>query len=84
MDKKKFGGGAKKMKFKEFRNWCNERACDGCWSMRTAMICINVIETIQKAHFWKREKIWKKEHEYVMVNYVVDPINKKITEVQKK
>lgn len=28
------------MKFKEFENWCNERACDGCLGMLTAMVCI--------------------------------------------
>lgn len=30
------------MKFKEFVNWCNERACDGCWGMLEAIACINL------------------------------------------
>lgn len=47
------------MKFKEFTNWCNERACDGCWGMLEAMTCISLIKEIRKAPFWKREKIWK-------------------------
>lgn len=48
-----------KMKFKEFENWCNERACDGCWGMLEAMTCIGLIKEIRKAPFWKREKLWK-------------------------
>ena len=47
------------MKFKEFVNWCNERACDGYWGMIEAMICIDLIGEIREASFWKREKLWK-------------------------
>ena len=34
------------MKFKEFTNWCNERACDGCWGMLEAIACINLINEV--------------------------------------
>lgn len=51
------------MKFKEFVNWCNERACDGCWGTLTAMTCIDLIKEIRKAPFLKREKIWKENYE---------------------
>lgn len=44
------------MKFKEFVNWCNERACDGCLGMLEAIACINLINEIMKIQFWKREK----------------------------
>lgn len=44
------------MKFKEFTNWCNERACDGCWGMLEAMACIDLIGEVKKVPFWKREK----------------------------
>lgn len=30
------------MKFKEFVNWCNERACDGCWGTLTAINCSSI------------------------------------------
>lgn len=32
------------MKYKEFFQWCNERACDGCWSSATAIYCIDIAE----------------------------------------
>jgi hypothetical protein len=39
------------MKFKEFTNWCNERACDGYWGMSEAITCINLINEIMKIQF---------------------------------
>lgn len=48
------------MKFKEFTNWCNERACDGCWGMLEAMACINLMDEIRKTPFWKGENSGKK------------------------
>lgn len=48
------------MKFKEFENWCNERACDGCWGMLTAMVCIDLIGKVKKFHFGKEKKSGKK------------------------
>lgn len=66
------------MKYKEFSDWCNQRACDGCWSMKTAIYCIGVCETINAERFWKREKLWKKEYESFVVTNIVDVINEKI------
>ena len=51
------------MTFKEFREWCNDRACDGCWGMNAATICIGVISEINDKPFWKRKKAWKKNRE---------------------
>ena len=47
------------MKFKEFVIWCNERACDGCWGLNEAIICINIVQDIRSKPFWKRNKEWK-------------------------
>lgn len=69
------------MKYKEFVKWCNQRACDGCWSMKTAMTCLKIIETIDNFPFWKREKIWRKNYEKFVVNTIIDPINKKILKI---
>lgn len=71
------------MSFKEFIVWCNERACDGCWGMITAMACIDLMETVKKQPFWKREKFWKQEYEQRVLDEIVNPINKKIEEVLK-
>lgn len=48
------------MTFKEFVIWCNDRACDGCWGMNEAMICIAIVEGVKNKPFWKRKKEWKK------------------------
>lgn len=68
------------MTFKEFREWCNDRACDGCWGMDAATICIAIIEEIKNKPFWKRKKEWKKLEDEV-VTKIVNPINKKIEEL---
>ena len=70
------------MKFKEFSKWCNQRASDGCWGMIEAMTCIGVHNTIHKKTFWKREKIWHKVYEKSIVTGIVEPINKKIKEME--
>lgn len=44
------------MKYKEFNNWCNSRACDGCWGSYEAMFCLDIIRQIQNTVFWKRER----------------------------
>lgn len=68
------------MTFKEFVIWCNERACDGCWGMNEATICIAIISEIKNKPFWKRKKEWKKFEDEV-VTKIVNPINKKIEEL---
>lgn len=69
------------MKFKEFSNWCNYRAADGCWSMETAIACIDILQDIHKEPFWRREKIWKSKYETVVVNGIVQPIEEKIAKM---
>ena len=69
------------MKYKEFVDWCNQRACDGCWSMNTAIYCIGVCETINNLPFWKREKIWKENYEKEVVRDIVEVINEKRREM---
>lgn len=71
------------MKFKEFVNWCNERTCDGCWGILEAMTCINLIEEIRKAPFWKREKFWKENYEQQVLEEIINPIEKKLKEMEK-
>lgn len=71
------------MKYRKFENWCNERAQDGCWGMKEAIICIGIIEDINNTPFWERKKKWK-ELENEVVSTIVEPINKKIKEVFKQ
>lgn len=34
------------MTYKEFLDFCNDRACDGQWGMLEAMSCIKIVEEI--------------------------------------
>ena len=68
------------MTFKEFVEWCNDRAGDGCWGMIEAMTCIDIISNIRKLPFWKRKKEWM-EKEQQILDEIVNPINRKIQEM---
>lgn len=70
------------MTFKEFKNWCNERACDGCWGMLTSLTCIDIMNRINKLRWWKRKKAWEEIENQVMEE-IVNPINAKIKELSK-
>lgn len=69
------------MTFKEFDIWCNQRACDGCWGMLTAMVCIDLIGKMRKIPFWRREKVWREKYEQQVMEEIVNPINKRIWEL---
>ena len=69
------------MSFKEFVRWCNERACDGCWSMGTAITCMNIMHTVKDTPFWKRKKAWAEINEDdIIYKNIVEPTNKLIAE----
>lgn len=64
------------MTFKQFVGWCNERACDGRWTVNTFMICTKIMEDIRRQPFWKRKKAWLKIADEVERD-IVSVINKK-------
>ena len=66
------------MTFKEFNEWCNRRACDGCWSMNTAIYCIEIGRKINALPFWKREKAWNEVRDFVEKE-IVQVIEEKMT-----
>lgn len=68
------------MTFKQFKQWCNERACDGCWGCNEAVYCIELLDNMMKIPFWRRNKVWKMIETKVLYA-VVNPINQKIQEV---
>lgn len=72
------------MKFKEFRDWCNQRACDGCWGMQEAIVCLRIVDEVGGKPFWKREKFWKENYEQDVLESIVDPIEKKIRELEEE
>ena len=36
------------MTFKQFKRWCNDRACDGCWGYNDALYCIELVQNMMK------------------------------------
>lgn len=71
------------MTYKEFLQFCNERAADGCWGRQTAMYCIGVINIMQSTPFYRRKKKWN-EYEQLVVTNFVNPTNEKIREYLEK
>ena len=69
------------MTFNQFKDWCNDRACDGCWGRKEALLCLHIAFTIDAYPFWKKEKIWKREYRDLIVSAIVEPINNKIKEM---
>ncbi len=67
------------MTFKEFKAWCSERSCDGCWSFRVVTFCVDVIRIVNKQPFWRKEKVWQEiNKEYKVEETIVRTINEKI------
>ena len=50
----------KHMRYREFVDWCNQRAANGEWGMSEAIKCIATIGIIRKEPFWRREAVWAK------------------------
>lgn len=65
---------ALEMSYRDFKLWCSERACDGCWSQLTATVCLSVINVVDHVPVWKRKKEWAHWHDFV-VNEFVKPTN---------
>ena len=45
------------------------------------MTCIDILSTVGKEPFWRREKVWKQEFENSVVNEIVIPIETKMKEI---
>jgi len=72
------------MKFKEFNDWCSERACDGRWGSYEAINCATACAIILAKPFWKREKFWENYEHREMLERIVDETNKIIERVEKE
>lgn len=69
------------MTFKEFNDWCNRRACDGCWGIKEAIICLSIGTEVYKFPFWKRKKVWKELSIAFGIEDIVNATNQKIKEI---
>ena len=67
------------MKFKEFSEWCNDRACDGAWCMQDAYACICILNEVMHSSNKKKEQ--EKKFQEIAIKY---DIIKGINEFNKK
>ena len=73
------------MTYKEFVEWCNQRAADGLWDKDTAFDCISALDLIQSHPFWRRKKIWKRFFvDEGFVEDIIEPVNHKINKMLKE
>lgn len=72
------------MTFKEFVEWCNDRACDGTWNLREVMVVVDIIEDVRKKLPWRQEKYWKRRYESRVMQRIVIPTNERIEESLRK
>ena len=70
------------MTFKEFNEWCNHRACDGCWSANTAIYCITICREINALPFGERKKAWDEVKDFIEKE-VVQVIDEKIASTKR-
>lgn len=68
------------MTFKQFKRWCNDRACDGCLGYEEALLCCELIRNMMKIPWWIREKTWK-NIEIQVLDSIVTPTNQKRQEI---
>lgn len=69
------------MTFKEFDEWCNDRAADGCWGYIEAVTCVDIMRQMFDTPFWKRKKKWAELNANNRIyEELVKPTNEKIKE----
>ena len=70
------------LSFKEFQDWCNQRACDGRWGFAEAVVCCDImkqVNSVPKYRFKKRKQMW--EELEPTANEILTKTNEKIKEV---
>lgn len=70
------------MTFKEFTNWCNDRAADGRWGFATAVICLEVQRSVRAVPFWRRKRAWEAFVADGLVDKIIEPTNARIREYE--
>lgn len=70
------------LSYKEFNNWCNQRAADGKWGYNEAIICLDIVRQIDEIpiyRFIKRNRLWTELEP--CANNILTKTNEKIKEV---
>jgi len=63
----------KDMRYEEFVDWCNDRACDGQWGMGVALACISIMDNVRPIWFWwRREQKWKEINKTFQIEKIIE------------
>ena len=54
----------------EFGDFCNERACDGCWNIESVILCIEIYRECMSKPFWKRKRYFQKHYGEAITKFV--------------
>lgn len=65
------------MTYTEFVDWCNDRVEDGCWSGTAAILCMNIIDTLNKYSELEREEEWNDISKKI-IELIIEPTNELI------
>lgn len=68
------------MKFKQFAEWANDRACDGAWGMNDAFLCASTAGEIYRYIFFKREKKWQEHKNREYIEKLIERYNERMSE----
>lgn len=59
------------------------RACDGCWGMKEAMICLDAIKHFREIPFWRREREWNRFESKEFLENIVKQTNALINQYRR-
>ena len=65
------------MTLRKFRQWCNDRACDGYWNLDEATFCGDLLSNMSKLPFWKKRRAWNRL-KYGVIHGIINPVNQRI------
>lgn len=58
----------KDVSYKEFKEWCNKRACDGRWSIQDAIVSSQIIDQVERVKirgiFKRKQTMVAREKEF--------------------
>lgn len=65
------------MKFKDFTKWYEQNSGSSSWNSAMSSYCENVIHELRNVAWWRRERVWKRNYEDIVLRNIVVPFKVK-------
>lgn len=65
------------MKFKDFAKWYEQNSSNSHWNSSMSSYCENVIRKLRNVKWWRRERVWKRNYEDIVLRNIVVPFKVK-------